>query len=106
MLGQIIYQHKDFDHLICDGIDQRGLTAQVDAVDGATRFVTQVMVYARELGVAIAQTSFDIGVSHDREALKVLPGTLELDGVLIQADELHTSPAFFNSPPSRAPTCS
>ena len=31
---------------------------------------------------------------------------VELEGVLIQADALHTSPAFFSSPPSRAPTCS
>ena len=31
------------------------------APDGATRFVTQVTLYARELGVAIAQTSFDTG---------------------------------------------
>ena len=62
-------------------------------------------LYARELGVAIAQTSFDTGDFHERAALKALLSTLELDGLLIQADALHTSPAFFNSPPSRAPTC-
>jgi hypothetical protein len=36
-----------------------------DGADRATRFVTQVTLYARELGVAIAQTSFDTGESHD-----------------------------------------
>ena len=59
-------------------------------------------------------TSFDSGDSHEQAALKALLSTLELDGVLIQAVgeafsegvALHTSPAFFSSPPSRAPTCS
>jgi hypothetical protein len=106
MLAQIADQDKDFDQLICDGKTLRGSAAQPDGTDGATRFVTQVTLYARELGVAIAQTSFDTGESHERAALKALLSTLELEGVLIQADALHTSPAFFNSPPSRAPTCS
>ncbi|MGL6133494.1 MAG: ISAs1 family transposase [Prochlorococcaceae cyanobacterium] len=103
MLAQIADQNKDFDQLIRDGKTLRGSAAQLD---GATRFVTQVTLYARELGVAIAQASFDTGESHERAALKALLSTLELEGVLIQADALHTSPAFFNSPPSRAPTCS
>jgi hypothetical protein len=68
--------------------------------------LTQVTLYARQLGVAIAQTSFDTGESHERAALKALLSTLELEGVLIQPDALDTSPAFFNSPPSRAPTSS
>lgn len=102
MLAQIADQNKDFDQIICDGKTLRGSAA---LLDGATRFVTQVTLYARELGVAIAQTSFDTGESHERAALKALLSTLELDGVLIQADALHTSTAFFNSPPSRAPTC-
>ena len=103
MLAQIADQDKDFQQLICDGKTLRGSAAQAD---GASRFVTQVTLYARELGVAIAQTSFDTGDSHERAALKALLKTLDLEGVLIQADALHTSPAFFSSPPSRAPTCS
>ena len=62
-------------------------------------------LYTRKLGVAIAQTSFDTGESHERAALKQLLVTFDLEGALIQADALHTSPEFFNSPPSRAPTC-
>lgn len=103
MLAQIADQNKDFDKLICDGKTLRGSAA---LLDGATRFVTQVTLYARVLGVAIARASFDTGESHERAALKALLSTPELEGVLIQADALHTSPAFFNSPPSRAPTCS
>jgi hypothetical protein len=105
-LAQIADQNKDFDQLICDGKILRDSVAQVDGADGATRIVTKVTLYARELGEANAQTSFGTGESHEREALKVLLRRLKLDGVLIQADALHTSPAFFNSPPSRAPTCS
>ncbi len=104
MLAQISFQNKDFHQLICDGKTLRGSAAQPDGADGATRFVTQVTLYERELGVAIAQTSFDTSESHERAALKALLSTLELEGVLIQADALHTSPAFFSSPPSRAPT--
>ena len=106
MLAQIADQNKDFDQLVCDGKTLRGSAAQLDGADGATRFVTQVTLFARELGVAIAQTSYDTGESHERAALKALLSSLELEGVLIQADALHTSPAFFNSPRSRAPTCS
>ena len=54
--------------------------------------------------MAIAQTSFHTGESHEGEVLKVLLSTLQLDDVLIQANALHTPPAFFNSAPSRAPT--
>lgn len=106
MLAQISDQNRDLDQLICDGKTLRGSASQPDGPDGATRFVTQVTLYARELGVAIAQTSYDTGTSHERSALKELLSTLDLEGVLIQADALHTSPAFFNSQPSRAPTCS
>jgi hypothetical protein len=60
------------------------------------------MLYARELGLAIAQSSFDTGESHERAALNALLSMLELEGVLIQADAQHTSPAFCNAPPSRA----
>lgn len=92
MLAQIAVQNKDFDQLICDGKTLRGSASQPDGADGATRFVTQVTLYARELGVAIAQTSFDTGESHERAALKTLLISIDLDGVLIQADALHSTP--------------
>ncbi len=60
----------------------------------ATRFVTQVTLYSRELDVAIAQISFGTGGSDERAALNALLNTLELNGLLIQADALHTSAAF------------
>ena len=66
MLAQISDQNKDFDQLISDGKTLSGSAAQPDGADSATRFVTQVTLYARELGVATAQTSFDTGESHKR----------------------------------------
>jgi hypothetical protein len=66
----------------------------------------QVTLYARELGVAVAHSAFVTGESYERAVLKALLSPLELVGVLIQADVLHTSPAFFSSSLSRSPTCS
>lgn len=106
ILVQIGDQNKDFRQLLYDRKTLQGSAATLDGADGATRFVTQLTLHARELNVAIAQASFDPGESHERAALKSLLGTLELEGVLIQVDALHTLPAFFNSPLSRAPTCS
>jgi len=106
ILTQIAHQNKDFDQFICDAKTLRGSADHPDGADGATRFVTQVTPYARELGDAIAQTSFDSRASHKRAVLKTLLTTQELEGVLIQADALNTSPAFFSSPPSRAQACS
>jgi hypothetical protein len=42
---------------------------------------TSVELYARELGVAIAQTAFATGDSHEHAALKALLSTLVLDSV-------------------------
>jgi hypothetical protein len=72
----------------------RGSAAQPVGADGATRFITQFTLYARGLGVSIAQTSFDTGESHARSALNNVLTTLVLDGILIQADALHIRRRF------------
>ena len=66
----------------------------VPADDGNHRFVALVTVYARALGVALAQKTCDTHESSERAALKDLLSTLDLEGVLIQADALHTTQAF------------
>ncbi len=43
-------------------------------------------MYARALGVALAQKSYDTHESSERAALKELLSTMKLDGVLIQAE--------------------
>jgi hypothetical protein len=47
--------------------------------------------------VAISQACFATGENHERAVLKQLLGELDLEGVLIQADALHTQRPFFNS---------
>jgi hypothetical protein len=106
MLAQIADQNKDIDQMICDGKTLLCSASKLASADCATRFVTQFTLYARELGVTITQSSFDTGASHERTAIKTLLSILELNDVQIQADALHTLPAFFSSPPSRASACS
>jgi hypothetical protein len=65
-----------------------------------------VTLYARALGVALAQKAYDTGESSERAALKELLSTLELEGVLLQADALHTTQAFFTGASPRGPTSS
>jgi hypothetical protein len=89
---------------VCDGKTLRG--SAVEQQDGSHRFVAQVTVYARALGVALAQKTYNTGESSERAALKELLSMLDLEGVLIQADALHTTRPFFSGAKSRAPTCS
>ena len=84
MISQIPGGADGLDQLVCDGKTLRG--SAVEAEDGSHRFVAQVTVYARALGVALAQTTYDTGESSERAALKELLSTLDLEGVLIQAE--------------------
>ena len=112
MISQIPGAATGLDQLVCDGKTLRGSAIETD--DGNHRFVAQVTVYARALGVALAQKAYDTHESSERSALKELLSSLNLDGVLIQADALHTTQPFFaGAAPSektastpRGPTCS
>ena len=90
MISQIPGGEGGLDQLVCDG---------------KHRFVAQVRLYARAPGVALAQKAYDTHESSEKAALKELLSSLELDGVLIQADALHTTQAFFAGAWSRGPTC-
>lgn len=61
-------------------------------------------LYSAALGVAISQACNATGENHERAVLKKLLGELDHEGVLIQADALHTQRPFFNSSRSRGPT--
>jgi hypothetical protein len=104
MSSQIPGGAEGLDQLVCDGKTLRG--SAIETEDGNHRFVAQVTVYARALGVALAQTTYDTHESSERAALKELLSTLKLEGVLIQADALHTTRPFFSGAWSRGPTCS
>jgi hypothetical protein len=82
MISQIPGGSEDLDQLVCDGKTLWG--SALEAEDGRHRFVAQVTVYARALGVALAQTSYDTDASSERATLTELLSTLELEGVLIQ----------------------
>jgi hypothetical protein len=104
MISQIPGGADGLDQLVCDGKTLRG--SAVETEDGKHRFVAQVTVYARALGVALAQKSYDTHESSERAALKELLSMMKLDGVLIQADALHTTRDFFAGASTRAPTSS
>jgi hypothetical protein len=101
-IAQIPGGAADLDQLVCDGKTLRG-SIEPTSGDGSA-FIAQVTLYSAALGVAIAQACYATGENHERAVLKKLLGELDLEGVLIQADALHTQQPFFGSSRSRGPT--
>jgi hypothetical protein len=79
MISQIPGGAEGLDQLVCDGKTLRG--SAIETEDGNHRFVAQVTVYARALGVALAQATYDTHESSEKAALKELLSTLDLNGV-------------------------
>lgn len=94
----------DLDQLVCDGKTLRGSIEPT--AGGGSAFIAQVTPYSAALGVAISQACNATGENHERAVLRQLLGELDLEGVLIQADALHTQRPFFGSSRSRGPTSS
>jgi hypothetical protein len=103
-LAEIPGGAKELDQLVCDGKTMRGSIQTT--FSGCSTFIAHVTLYSEALWVAISQANYATGENHERAVLKTLPGELDLHGLLIQADALHTQQAFFNSSRSRAPTSS
>jgi hypothetical protein len=61
---------------------------------GGSAFIAQLTLYSEALGVAIAQACYATGDNHERAVVQKLLGELDLEGVLIQADALHTASVF------------
>jgi len=95
---------EELDTLVCDGKTLRGSIAR--NASGAARCIAQVSLFYQSLGVAVAQTTYATDASGDIQALRQLLEAVELEGVLIQADALHTQRPFFGNSRSRAPTFS
>jgi hypothetical protein len=89
---------------VCDGKTLRGSIETTPG--GGSAFIAQVTHYSGALGVAISQACYATGENHKRAVLRQLLGELNLEGVLIQADALHTQKRFFGSSRSRGPTSS
>lgn len=78
MISQIPGGAEGLDQLVCDGKTLRG--SAIETEEGNHRFVAQVTVYARALGVALARKAYDSHDSSERMALKELLSTLDLGG--------------------------
>jgi hypothetical protein len=89
------------------GLDRRnrgrwpGLRPPADFV-----YISRVTLYSKALGAAIAQATDDTCENHERAVLRELLSTMNLEGILIQSDALHTQKPFFGSSRSRGPTSS
>lgn len=89
---------------MCDSKTLRGSIEPT--AGGGSAFIPQVTLYSAALGVAISQACNATGENHERAVQRPLLGELDLEGVLIQADALHTQLPFFGSSRSREPTSS
>jgi hypothetical protein len=103
-IAQIPGGAGDLDQLVCDGKTMRGSIEPISS--GGSAFIAHVTLYASELGVAISQACYATSENYERAVLKNLLGELNLQGLLIQADALHTQKPFFSSSRSRTPTSS
>jgi hypothetical protein len=103
-LAEIPGGAKELDQLVCDGKTMRGSIQTTSS--GSSTFIAHVTLYSAALAVAISQANYAAGENHERAVLKTLLGELDLEGVVIQADALHTQRPFFGSSRSRAPTSS
>jgi hypothetical protein len=101
-MAQIPGGASGLDQLVCDGKTLRGSIKPTAA--GGSAFMAQVTLYSAALGGAISQACYATGENHERAVLRQLLGELDLEGVLIQADALHTQRPFFGSSRSREPT--
>ena len=103
-IAQIPGGAADLDQLVYNGKTLRGSIEPT--AGGGSAFIAQVTLYSAALGVAISQACYATGENHERAVVKKLLGELSLEGVLIQADALHTQRPIFNSSGSRGPTSS
>ena len=94
-IAQIPGGATDLDQLVCDGKTLRGLIEPT--AGGGSAFIAQVTLYSAALGVAISQACYATGETHERAVLRQLLGELDLEGVLIQADALHTQRPFLRN---------
>jgi hypothetical protein len=101
-IAQIPGSAENLDQLICDGMTLRGSIEPTAC--GGSAFIAKVSQYSIALGVPISQACYATGENHERAVLRQLPGEWDLEGVLIQADALHTQQPFFGNSRSREPT--
>lgn len=102
-IAQITGGATDFDQLVCDSKTLRGPIEPTAC--GGSAFIAQVTLYSAALGVAISQACYSTAENHQRALLRKLLGELDLEGVLIQADALHTQRPYLAAQGAGGPTC-
>jgi len=102
MLAQIPDGAGGLDQLVCDGKTLRGSIEST--AGGGSAFIAQVTLYSKALKSAIAQATYDTRENHEHMVLRELLSSMDLEGIVIQADALHTQKPFFGSSRSRGPT--
>ncbi len=90
---------EGLDTLVCDGKTLRGSISETPS--GAATFIAQVGLYSQSLGVAIAQTIYATDAGSETRALRELLESVDLAGVLFQADALHANRPFRLPRPAR-----
>lgn len=101
-IAQIPGGAADVDQMICDGTSLRGLIEPT--AGGGSTFIAQFTLYSGALDVVIINACYANGENHARPVRRQLFGELDLGGVLIQVDALHTQRPLFGSSRSRVPT--
>ncbi len=89
---------------MCDGKTSRASITATDGGGGA--FIAQMTLYFKAIGAAIAQATINTRENHQRTFLPELRSTMDLEGILIQADAFHTQKPLVSSSRSRGPTSS
>jgi DDE_Tnp_1-associated len=74
--------------LICDGKAARG--SVISLAGKVQNFISIISAYCPQQGLVVAQASYPYREDCEQHALQRLLKTLDLEGVLIQADALHT----------------
>ncbi|MEX1318043.1 MAG: hypothetical protein AB1Z22_13085 [Synechococcaceae cyanobacterium] len=111
-IAQIQGGAGDLEQLVCVALGFREAVGKTlrgsiePTPGGGSVFIAQATLYSAALGVAISQACYATGHNHERAVLRQLLGELDLDGVLIQADALHTQKLLFGSSRSRGLTAS
>ena len=85
-------------------MDLRAGVTQVQAVDGHALEICLKEIERCKPSWCATARPYDTHASSENAALKELLSSLDLDGVLIQADALHMTQAFVASAWSRGPT--
>ena len=100
VIAQIPGGSEDLDQLVCY---PKMLRCSIGPTDGGgSAFIAQVKLYSTAVGTAncpaeagsYSQAGYATGENHEWSVLRQLLGELDLEGVLIQADALHTQRPF------------